>query len=87
MGGTINLRPGHSFVFTMGVTIDNSPFPQKLKFRYFPSMGSIQATQMGRTGSYVAPSQPGTDIIGVEIEFEEGASKITRSILVDVQDK
>ena len=85
-GDTLTLMPSESFQLKMTVTVDGSPFPRELIYRYSAPVGRVSEEFAGPATSYVAPNQPGTDIIGVLITDPTNGRQISRSINVIIQE-
>lgn len=85
-GRVMRVAPGSSLLIEMGVDADDTSFSHKLAYHYFAARGSVQAANMGHTASYVAPLQPGTDILSVEIMRPDDTFKITRSLYIWVSE-
>ena len=82
--GTLSIAPGAVVLIEMKVTIGQSPFPRDLTYWYSAPRGSIPEKHTGPSVSYVAPEQPGPDVITVSITDQETGEQILRSIKVVV---
>lgn len=85
-GRVMRVAPGSSLLIEMGFAADDTSFSHELAYHYFAVNGSVQAANMGHTASYVAPLQPGTDILSVEIMRPDDTFKITRSLYIWVSE-
>ena len=82
----MRVAPGSSLLIEMGFAADDTSFSHELAYHYFAARGSVQAANMGHTASYVAPLQPGTDILSVEIMRPDDTFKMTRSLYIWVSE-
>lgn len=87
VGGTLALRSGDAALITVNVTVNQSPFPRLLAYNYFAPRRNIPEEHTGPSASYVAPEQPGSDIITVQITDLVTGDTILRSIKVVVDKK
>jgi len=82
---TLHLRPGERASITMNVTVNQTPFPRDLTYRYYAPKGNIAETQGGLTVSYTAPEQSGPDIIAVLITDRATRNMLSRCIRVVIE--
>jgi len=87
VGDTLTLRSSDAALITVNVTVNQSPFPRLLAYNYFAPRGNIPEEHAGPNASYVAPEQPGSDIITVQITDLVTGDTILRSIKVVVDKK
>lgn len=85
-GRVMRVVPGSSLLIEMGFAADDTSFSRELAYHYFAARGSVQATNGGHTASYVAPPQPGPDILSVEIMLPDDTFKMTRSLYIWVSE-
>jgi hypothetical protein len=86
-GSTLILRPGDAALITVNVTVNQSRFPRPLAHHYFAPRGIIPEEHTGPKASYVAPEQPGPDVITVQITDTAMDDTILRSINVIVSEE
>jgi tetratricopeptide (TPR) repeat protein len=84
---TLTLAPGDVVLIETSVMTDNSPFPRALSFQYYAPGGRVPARVSGPRTSYIAPAQPGFDIISVLITDQATHDTILRHISVIVKEK
>ena len=81
----MRVAPGSALLIEVEFA-DDASFAHELAYHYFAVRGSVQATNQGLTASYVAPLQPGTDILSVEIMRPHDPFKMTRSLYIWVSE-
>jgi hypothetical protein len=87
-GDTLSLKPGETILIETSITTeDQSLFPDNLTYHYFSLRGSIPEKHVGPTASYVAPDQPGPDVITVLIVNQETGDEILSAIFLVVEEK
>ncbi len=86
ISNTITLAPGDMVVIETSVTTNSSPFPRALSFQYYAPRGRVAKASGPRT-SYVAPAQPGSDVITVSVTDQVTGDMIQRHLNIIVKEK
>jgi tetratricopeptide (TPR) repeat protein len=86
-GHTLTLAPGDVVLIETSIMTDNSLFPRALLFQYYSPEGRVPAKVSGPRTSYIAPAQPGPDVIAVLITDQATHDAILRHINVIVREK
>ena len=84
---TLALMPGEGILIGANVVVDQVSFPHDLSFQYFAPGGSVPAKTVGPHTSYIAPKQPGPDVIATLITDQVTHDTILRSVRVIVKAK
>jgi tetratricopeptide (TPR) repeat protein len=84
---TLALMPGEGILIGANVVVDQVSFPHDLSFQYFAPGGSVPAKIVGPRTSYIAPKQPGPDVIATLITDQVTHDTILRSVRVIVKAK
>jgi hypothetical protein len=83
----LRLMAGSAILIETKVTSNQALLPSDLTYRYTALKGNIPKIITGHNASYVAPQEPGPDVINVSVTDQATGESTQRSINIIVQNK